>query len=215
MILSAIGIGLGALQIGSSIIGGNKKKKAAKKQAQKQTELAEKQFNFNLTELKDTYVNNAENNYGNIALQMSALTKSFTTAASETKFNATILSGGASYSSNKTDTQNALTSEYKEQMFNLINMRDYNDITLRQNLETSAEQLQLDREAQIYGIKSTLASTIQAANQEQMKGVITGAASIFSTVSNMGGTTSSLDRASSGSARASNTIKRQSRGIRG
>lgn len=214
MIMAAIGIGLGALQIGSSIIGGNKKKKAAKKQAEKQTELAEKQFNFNLTELKDTYVNNAENNYSNIALEMSALTKNFTTAASESKFNATILSGGASYSSNKTDTQNAITSEYKEQMFNLVNMRNYNDITLRQNLESSAEQLQLDREAQIYGIKSTLASTLQAANQEQMKGVISGAASIFSTVSNMGGTSTGLDR-TSGSTRTTSTMKRQSRGLRG
>lgn len=187
MIMAAIGIGLGALNIGSSIIGGSKKKKAAKKQAKKQAELAEKQFNFNLAELKDTYVNNAENNYGNIALQMSALTKNFTTAASASKFNATILSGGASYSSNKTDTQNAISSEYKEQMFNLVNMRDYNDITLRQDLETSAQQLQLDREAQILGIKSTLAGTLQAANQEQSKGVISGASSIFSTISDMGG----------------------------
>lgn len=213
-ILAAVGIGLGALQIGSSIIGGNKKKKAAKKQYEKQKELAEKQFNFNLNEIKDTYVNNAENNYSNIALQMSALTKQFTSAASETKFNATVLSGGASFSSFQTDAENAISSEYKEQMFNLINLRDYNDITLRQNLETTAEQLQLDREAQIFGLKSSLASNLQAANQEQMQGVISGAASIFGTISNMGGTASTLNR-TSGESRVSSTITRQKRGIRG
>lgn len=184
-IMSAIGIGLAGVQTASSIFGGNKKKKEAKKQAKKQQELAEKQFSFNLGALKEAYMNNAENNYSNIAMQMSSLTKEFTKLSSQASFNATVLSGGASYSSNKSDTKNAINSEYKEQMFNMVNLRDYQDITLRKDLYTSAEQLQLDREAQIYGTKSTLSNTIMKANQEQMSGVLQGATSIFNTVSNM------------------------------
>lgn len=179
MIFSAI---MGGLSIASGIIGGRKQKKQADKQAKIEKAKVEKQFQHNKTEVTNAFFDNTEINFYNIADSMFTLTSDYISKNAEASFNATVMSGGAVFSSVKNDIKNALKVNYMDMMTGLTSERAYNERTLYNNSVNTIAQLEIDREAELQGIHNAKAQAHASANQSMINSVTSGIGSIYSSI---------------------------------
>lgn len=179
MIFDVIMDGLG---IANGIIGGGKQKKLADKQAKIEKAKVEKQFKHNKAEVTNAFFDNAEINFYNISDSMFTLTTDYIGKNAEASFNATVMSGGAVFSSVTNDIKNALKVNYMDMMTGLTSERAYNERTLYNNSVNTIAQLEIDREAELQSIHNAKAQAHASANQSMMNSVISGIGSIYSSV---------------------------------
>lgn len=181
--MALFGVIMGGLSIVSGVVGANKSKKQADKQAKIQKQKVEAQYQHNKKEVENTFFNNAETNFYNIADNMFSLTKDYITKNSEASFNASILSGGAVFNSSRNDIKNALKINYMDAMTQLTSERAYNERTLYNNSINALAQLDIDRQAELNGIHNAKAQAHAQANQNIINSVTSGVSSIYSAFS--------------------------------
>lgn len=181
--MALFGAIMGGLSIVSGVVGANKSKKQADKQAKIQKQKVEAQYQHNKKEVENTFFNNAETNFYNIADNMFSLTKDYITKNSEASFNASILSGGAVFNSSRNDIKNALKINYMDAMTQLTSERAYNERTLYNNSINTLAQLDIDRQAELNGIHNAKAQAHAQANQNIINSVTSGVSSIYSAFS--------------------------------
>lgn len=179
-VLAALGIGMSIAGGISGISGASKSKKAAKKMAGIQSELATKEYNLNLNILSENFVNNALVNFDNIAKQMANLTSQYTEARNNSLMStASYFSGGASYNSNRENTIATLNLDYNSKIFEYNNLRVYNEETIKKQFSNDVLNLGAKYNNTMYNISANLYQTNQAADQAALNSLVGMGSSIF------------------------------------
>jgi len=177
--MAIFGAIMGGLSIVSGIVGANKSKKSADKMAKVQKAKVEAQYKHNKKEVEDTFFNNTELNFENIAGTMHELTSSYIQKNAEASFNLSIMSGGVVFNSSRNDIKNALKINYSDAMTQLTSERAYNERTLYNNSINAIAQLNLDRDAELQGIHNAKAQAHSSANQGILNSITSGVSSIY------------------------------------